>query len=75
MSKGVSSQDLLKVLVKVRDLRAYAVRKNLDPWAVRQGLLIALEIDTLAALRRGVPRENLVIFDMAAKENIQVYTH
>jgi len=73
MTEGVPEQDLMRVLVKVRDLRAYAVRGGLDPWAVRQGLLIALELDTAAALERGVPRQNLEKFDQVAKADTQAW--
>lgn len=73
MSKGVSSQDLLKVMVKIRDLRAYTVRERLDPWAVRQGLILALELDTAAALERRVPIENLQEFDQAVRADVRTW--
>lgn len=40
---------------------------------MRQGLLIALELDTAAALERGVPRQNLEKFDQVAKADTQAW--
>ena len=65
----VSERDLLRVLKKFRDLRAWAVRARMDPWAFRQGLLLGLHLDTVAALQRGVPRENLQTFDALVEAN------
>jgi len=63
MSSTVKEQDLLQVLKWLRDVRFRAVKKRLDPWAVRQGLLMVLELDTRAALERGVPPEERERFD------------
>jgi len=65
----VQEMDLLQVLKKFRDLRAWAVRARMDPWALRQGLLLGLHLDTVAALQRGVPRENLQAFDDLVEAN------
>jgi len=65
----VREKDLLRVMEKFRDLRAWAVRVKMDPWAFRQGLLLGLHIDTRAALERGVSREDLQAFDCLVAEN------
>jgi len=67
----ISEEELLPVLVAIRNLRAWAVRENVDPWTLRQGLIIALELDTAAALRRGIPKVTLDAFDAEAKEDAQ----
>ncbi|GAH62054.1 unnamed protein product, partial [marine sediment metagenome] len=61
MSKVVTvkKQDLLQVLKWLRDLRIRAIKKTIDPWAFRQGLLLVLQLDTQAALERGVTMEAL----------------
>jgi len=66
---AVSERDLFRVLKKFRDLRAWAVRARIDPWAFRQGLLLGLHLDTRAALERGIPRENLQAFDDLVEAN------
>ena len=71
MSKVVTvkERDLLQVLKWLRDLRLRAVKKRIDPWALRQGLLLILHLDTRAALERGVPREDLRTFDRLVEAN------
>ena len=77
MGEGVTvrEQDLLQVLKWLRDLRIRAIKKKIDPWALRQSLLLVLHLDTLAALERGVTLEALQNFDrltQASAENIQL---
>ncbi|MCK4299694.1 MAG: hypothetical protein KAX80_09180 [Planctomycetes bacterium] len=76
MSEGVTvrEQDLLQVLKWFRDLRIRALKKRIDPWAFRQGILLILQLDTQAALERGVTLEALQKFDRLTRtdaENIQ----
>ena len=59
----VSERDLVEVLRRLRDVRAWSVRRRIDPWAFRQALLLVLHIDTACALERGVSREHLASFD------------
>lgn len=66
----VKEQDLLQVLKWLRDLRFQAIKKRLDPWAVRQGLLLILNIDTKAALERGISMEQLEDFDRLVEAGI-----
>ena len=71
MSKAgtVKEKDLHQVLVWLRDLRVRAYKKNIDPWALRQGILMILYLDTVAALERGVPHEDLQKFDRIVEAN------
>lgn len=62
----VKQEDLLTILVKLRDVRAWAVHNEADPWAFRQALITVMAIDTAAALERGVKNEDLARFDELA---------
>jgi len=61
--RTVKERDLQLCMLKIRELRRMAHNKHLDPWAVRQALVIALEIDTHVALKLGIPLEKLAEFD------------
>jgi hypothetical protein len=67
----VPLEDFEDVMVKIRDLRLWATRRRLDPWAFRQALIVALEIDTQAALDHGISRDQLANFDRVAREDIR----
>jgi len=67
----VNEKDFKACLLKLRSLRLWAVQNNIDPWAFRQMLLIALEMDTKVALERGIKPSDLQNFDSIAKEDIQ----
>jgi len=69
MRGSVSAPWLLEVLKRIRDLRRWAALEHVDPWAVRQGLIIALALDTEAARRRGISREDLEAFDREAQQD------
>jgi len=59
-------KDLKQALMLVRNLRQQAVIAKLDPWAVRQALWIALELDRQAAKERGVAVKDLEKFDLTS---------
>ena len=61
MSHFVKEDDFKLVMEQVKAFRL-ALAKT-DPWAVRQGLLLAVEFDTEAALRRGITQDQLDLFD------------
>ena len=65
----VKTKDLAGALRKIRDLRAWAAINDVDPWAVRQALIMALETDTDAALERGITPEALKHFDQEVKQH------
>jgi hypothetical protein len=65
----VREEDLKWALGRLRDLRAHAIRRGIDPWAIRQALLIAIEFDTQAALERGISLEELYTFDQIVKRD------
>ncbi len=66
----VDSDDLRWIVLGICALRAQAVVQGRDPWAVRQGLVLALALDTEAALEKGVPKAKLAEFDIAVKLNV-----
>lgn len=70
-STTVSEKDLFQVLRRLRDVRAWSVRVDMDPWAFRQALLLVTHIDTACALERGVSREHLESFDAFVAEEAQ----
>jgi len=65
----VNEEDLKLAMTLIRDLRLRAYRLHLDPWAVRQALIIAFEIDTHVALERGVLKHQLETFDVLSRKN------
>ena len=38
--KPVSEMDLLEILVRLMDLRAWAEKRKKDPWAFRQAIIL-----------------------------------
>ena len=71
MNSTVNGEDLLFVLKKLRDLRAWAVHTETDPWAFRQALVMVMELDTAAALERGVSIQELHGFDIAVRADFR----
>jgi len=61
----VDEKQLLSVLERIRDLRRWVLDNQIDPWAMRQGLVIALALDTKSALARGIKALALADFDEA----------
>jgi len=57
----VNEKHLLKALKYLRDLRAWGVRRNIDPWAIRQALIMVLElkpgITLLAVLKMNLGKD------------------
>lgn len=72
-SDVVSEAELEKALKRIRALRLWAVQSDIDPWALRQALLMALEMDTKAALGRGIRPEALRDFDARVKADIRTW--
>ena len=69
----LSTEELLQVLKKIRNLRAWAVREKVNAWAVRQALIITLELDRLAAIERGVRPKDLSNFDAKARSGAHLF--
>ena len=67
----VSEKDLVGAMRWIRELRKWALVNDTDPWAVRQAILMALEMDTEAALQRGVKLQALQRFDEIVKADIK----
>lgn len=69
MASEVDEGQLLEVLKRLRDVRAWAVKRRLDPWAFRQAMIIVMELDTAAAIAEGRSPEQLAEFDRVARED------
>lgn len=69
----VKEEDLEGAMKWIRELRRWAVKNNIDPWAVRQALVTALESDTIAALNRGIKKEDLLSFDSYIKRDVKEF--
>lgn len=70
---AVNEKELAKVLLQIMRLRRWVLQNEIDPWAARQGLIICLELDRKAALDIGVPKDNLIQFDVLAQSYAQSY--
>lgn len=69
----VDESTFYEVLVKLRDVRKWAVINKGDPWAFRQAMITVMAIDTACALDIGIEPAELVIFDMHARDNAQEF--
>lgn len=67
--KTVSEDELFLVLKRLRDVRAWAFKRRLDPWAFRQAMIIVLELDTATAIESGRTFKQLEEFDKVVKED------
>jgi len=56
-------EDLDHVMIWIRDFRQWQHREKIDPYVVRQGIIMMLEADTDAALANRVNPEELQKFD------------
>ena len=70
---AIRREELLEALKRIRDLREWSVRKKVSPWAVRQALIIGLEMDALAAHEHGVTPGDLSRFDDQARGSAHRY--
>jgi len=59
------------LLKKIKEMRRWANKNDVDPFVFRQALIIALELDTFAALKAGVPLEQLKAFDREVSLDIK----
>jgi len=71
--KTVNEDQFWAVMVQIRNLRAWALKQRIDPFAVRQALISALEIDEAATLQRGVSKQDLDAFDEGCRATIRAY--
>lgn len=65
----VKEEELFRILKRLRDVRLWATRRDLSPWAFRQALVMVLELDTVAALERGVEYSTLDTFDATVRSD------
>jgi hypothetical protein len=60
-------RDLRECMERLRDIRQWAHNSGVNPWIIRQALVMTLEMDTMAA-REVVKDEHLAKFDEGCKE-------
>jgi hypothetical protein len=70
MTDNLDAEELKLCLMKLRDLRLWATQNKINPWIFRQMLIMAIEIDTLCAMERGIKRQDLERFDKTVKSNM-----
>jgi len=56
-------EDLGEILKRLVKIRAYALEKKVNPWVVREALVIVLALDTAAARDSGISYKELTEFD------------
>jgi len=66
--RTMSESEVREVVDELIDLMISMMRGGINPGAIRAGLIIALEIDTMAALKAGSPPELLAGFDSRVKK-------
>jgi len=71
MSRTIKEGDLIWCLNWFKDFRACVIRDRIDPFAARQGLLVMLEMDTDAALAKGINPEKLKAFDEDVRKDVR----
>jgi len=67
----VSEDELIQALQFIKEMRLYALNMNMEPWSIRQALILALEMDTTAAIERGVPKKKLEQFDSEVRRDFK----
>ena len=65
------AEDLNRVMSWVRDFRKWQHQEKIDPYVVRQGIIMMLEADTDAALANQVNPEELQKFDDGVRAEAQ----
>jgi len=70
MSRTIPEKDLTGCMKWIRDMREWAFRNGINPFALRQAIIMALEMDTVAALSRGVKPEELKAFDDEVRRDV-----
>lgn len=69
--RTITAAELTLAMRDLRDVRARHLQRGGDPWAMRQALILVLELDTRAALDHGVTRESLARFDVGARASAE----
>ena len=64
----VNQDNLLEAMRRLRSFRRSACIDKLDPWAVRQALIIIVEMDAIAAVAHGVKPGDLDTFDDVVRQ-------
>ena len=71
--KLIPERDFYETLKRLRDVREWAWRTKIDPFAFRQAIITVLELDTTSAIERGVNPEKLEAFDAQAREETRAF--
>jgi len=71
--KTVPEKDFYLILERLRDVRKWAGKEDLDPWAFRQAMITVLELDTVTATERGIKPEKLNEFDAVAMKEAREF--
>ena len=69
----VPEKDFYLVLKRLRDVRKWAVERDIDPWAFRQAMITVLELDTVTGVERGVKPEKLDEFDAVTRREAREF--
>ena len=69
----VPEKDFYLVLERLRDVRKWAVERDIDPWAFRQAMITVLELDTVTGVERGVKPKKLDEFDAVARREAREF--
>ena len=69
----VPEKDFYLVLERLRDVRKWAVERDIDPWAFRQAMITVLELDTVTGVERGVKPEKLDEFDAVTRREAREF--
>ena len=69
----VPERDFYLVLERLRDVRKWATERDVNPWAFRQAMITVYELDTVAAVERGVKPEKLYEFDAEARKEAKEF--
>ena len=71
--KIVPEMDFYLILERLRDVRKWATERDIDPWAFRQAMITVYELDTVAAVERGIKPEKLDEFDTEARKEAKEF--
>jgi len=69
----VNEREVVEVLRRFKNERARHLKRKGDPWAFRQALLVVVELDTAAALERGVDIRVLNSFDVTVRADARLW--
>jgi dTDP-4-dehydrorhamnose reductase len=66
-----NEEDIVQALQFMKELRLYAINMDMEPWSLRQALILTLEMDTIAMLEKGIPQKNIDQFDDEIRRDLK----